>query len=266
MQRKHFLSLGLGAIALATVAAYLGSMVSEPANAQPKPTLLVSAAASLQDALKDIDPLFKAANPRVEVNYNFGASGTLQKQIEQGAPADIFISAAPKQMDALQQQNLLLSDSRRTLLTNRLVLVVPKTSSLKLTSFKQLNQPAVRRIAIGEPRSVPAGQYAEEVLRKLGVWDALQPKLVLGNSVRNVLSVVESGNADAGIVYSTDAKIAPAVKVVVTAPAGTHAPIVYPMAVLKASKNPQMARAYLQFLATPKAKAVFEKLGFGFTK
>jgi molybdate transport system substrate-binding protein len=266
MQRKQFLSFGLGAIALTTVTAYLGSMVSEPANAQPKTTLLVSAAASLQDALKDIDPLFKAANPGVEVNYNFGASGTLQKQIEQGAPADIFISAAPKQMDVLQQQNLLLSNSRRTLLTNRLVLVVPKTSTLKLTSFKQLNQPAVKRIALGEPRSVPAGQYAEEVLRKLGVWDSLKPKFVFGNSVRNVLSMVESGNADAGIVYSTDAKIAPAVKVVATAPAGTHTPIVYPMAVLKASKNPQVARAYLQFLATPKAKAAFDKFGFGFAK
>jgi molybdate transport system substrate-binding protein len=98
------------------------------------------------------------------------------------------------------------------------------------------------------------------------VWGSLKPKFVFGNSVRNVLSVVESGNADAGIVYSTDAKIAPAVKVVATAPAGAHAPIVYPMAVLKASKNPQTARAYLQFLATPKAKAVFDKFGFGFTK
>jgi molybdate transport system substrate-binding protein len=266
MKRKHFLSLGLGAIATAGLTASLGSIVPDPVSAQPKTTLLVSAAASLQDALKEINPLFRAANPTVEVNYNFAASGALQKQIEQGAPADIFISAAPKQMDALQQQNLLLPNSRRTLLTNQLVLVIPKVSTLKINRFKQLNQPAIKRIAIGEPRSLPAGQYAEEVLRKLGLWESLQPKFVFGNSVRNVLSVVESGNADAGIVYSTDAKIAPNVKVVATAPSDTHSPIVYPMAVLKESKNPQIARAYLQFLATPKAKAVFDKFGFGFAK
>ncbi|HEY9640027.1 MAG TPA: molybdate ABC transporter substrate-binding protein [Coleofasciculaceae cyanobacterium] len=233
-----------------------------PVAAQANNTLLISAAASLQNALEAIDPQVEQAN-RLSVNYNFGASGALQQQIEQGAPADIFISAATRQMDALQQQGLLLNDTRRNLLTNHLVLIVPSNSTLNLTSFRQLTGASVTKIAVGEPRSVPVGQYSEELFKNLGILDQVRSKLVYGNSVRNVLAAVESGNADAGIVYTTDALISSQVKQVATAPDNLHSPIVYPIAVLKNSKNPQSARSYVQYLTGNSAKAVFQRYGFG---
>lgn len=225
-------------------------------------TILVSAAASLKEALEEVKPLYKQTKPNVNVTYNFGASGALQQQIENGAPADIFVSAAKKQMDALQSKNLILADTRSNLLTNKLVLIVPKNSS-GITSFRQLTDSKVKKIAVGEPRSVPAGQYAEEVFKKLGILQQVKSKLVLGNNVRQVLSFVESGNADAGIVYATDAKISPQVKQVATAPANSHSPIIYPVAVLKSSKNAAAARNYVQFLSSNRAGAVFQKYGFG---
>lgn len=224
-------------------------------------TILVSAAASLKEALEEVKPLYKQTRPNVNITYNFGASGALQQQIENGAPADIFISAAKKQMDALQSKRLILTDTRSNLLTNKLVLIVPKNSS-GLTSFRQLTSSKVKKIAVGEPRSVPAGQYAEEVFKKLGIWQQIKPKLVLGNNVRQVLSFVESGNADAGIVYATDAKISKQIKQVATAPADSHSPIIYPVAVLKSSKNAAVAREYVQFLAGNRAGAIFQKYGF----
>lgn len=226
-------------------------------------TLLVAAAASLQEALEEISPLFEQANPDVAINYNFAASGPLQQQIEQGAPVDVFISAASRQMDALQEKNLILANTRRNLLTNRLVLIVPENSTLGLTGFRQLTNSNVQRIAVGEPRSVPAGQYAEELFRNLGILEQLQSKFVYGNSVRNVLAAVESGNADAGIVYTTDARISNQVTQVATAPDDLHSPIVYPIAIIQGSRNVQSARQYVQLLQSDAAKTVFERFGFG---
>jgi molybdate transport system substrate-binding protein len=233
-----------------------------PATAQSG-TLLIAAAASLQNALEDIDPLFESAYPQIKVNYNFAASGTLQQQIEQGAPVDLFISAATRQMDALQDKKLILTPSRRNLLTNRLVLVVPRNSNLGLTGFRQLTNAKFKHISMGEPRSVPAGQYAEEVFRNLGIWDRLQPKLVFGNSVRNVLGTVEAGNADAGIVYATDTRISDQVTQVATAPSNLHSPIVYPLAIVSASRYQDAARLYAQFLRGEQALGVFREYGFG---
>lgn len=225
-------------------------------------TILVSAAASLKEALEEVKPLYKQTKPNVNVTYNFGASGALQQQIENGAPTDIFVSAAKKQMDALQSKGLILADTRRNLLTNKLVLIVPKNSS-GITSFRQLTGSKINKIAVGEPRSVPAGQYAQEVFKNLGISQQVKAKLVLGNNVRQVLSFVESGNADAGIVYATDAKISSQVKQVATAPANSHSPIIYPVAVLKSSKNAAAAREYVQFLSSNRAGTVFQKYGFG---
>lgn len=236
-----------------------------PANSQPA-TLLVAAAASLQDAIEELDPIFESANRGITVNYNFAASGTLQQQIQQGAPVDLFISAATRQMDALQQRNLIVTNTRRNLLTNNLVLIVPRDSTLGLTSFRQLTNANVDRISVGEPRSVPAGQYAEELFRNLGLLDRLRPKFVYGNSVRNVLSTVESGNADAGVVYTTDARISDRVRQVATAPSNLHSPIVYPIAVIVDSRNPQAARTYAQFLSSSRAQAVFRRYGFGIAR
>lgn len=262
MKRRRIFPFISGLLATLLLAVGFKLVLPVPANAQSA-TLLIAAAASLQNALQEIDPLFESTNRGITVNYNFAASGPLQQQIEQGAPVDLFISAATRQMDALQAKNLILTDTRRNLLTNSLVLVVPRNSTLGLTNFRELTNANVKKISVGEPRSVPAGQYAEEVFKNLGILEQLRSKFVYGNSVRNVLGTVESGNADAGIVYTTDAQISKQVKQVATAPNNLHSPIVYPMTVIRASRNQQAARTYAQFLRNPQAQAVFRRYGFG---
>jgi molybdate transport system substrate-binding protein len=233
-----------------------------PVVAQSNNTILVSAAASLKDALTEIKPIYQQSKSNININYNFGASGALQQQIEQGAPVDVFISAGKKQMDALEQKGLLVPGTRTNLANNRLVLIVPSNSNLGISNFSNLTDSKVKRIAIGEPRSVPAGQYAEQVLTKLNIYEQVKPKLVLANNVRQVLASVESGNADAGLVYASDAKISNKVKVAVVADEKYHSPIVYPMAVLKSSKNVDAAKAFVQFLSVDQAQNILQKYGF----
>lgn len=251
------------ATALTTIliAISIPTLTSTPVAAQSNTNLLVSAAASLQDALEEIKPLYQQTNPNINITYNFGSSGALQQQIEQGAPVDVFISAAKRQVDALEQKNLLVPGSRTVIAKNRLVLVVPGNVS-GISSFFNLRDAKVKKIAIGEPRSVPAGQYAQQVLQKLKIWDQIKSKLVFANNVRQVLASVESGNADAGLVYVTDARISNKVKVVVAADEKYHSPIIYPLAILKRSKNIDTAKKFSQFLASDRAKAVFRKYGF----
>ena len=226
-------------------------------------TLTVSAAASLQDALAVIDPLFEQTHPTIQVDYNFASSGALQRQIEQGAPADVFFSAAAKQMDALAEKNLIVPETRQDLVANRLVLIASSNSVLDLNRLEKLQEDRVSKIAVGEFRSVPAGQYAEEAFRNLGLLDTLRPKFVFSNNVRSVLAAVESGNVDAGLVYATDAKLSDSVKAVEIAPAGSHSAIVYPIAVLTTSSSVEAATTYIDFLADSQAQAVFENFGFG---
>jgi molybdate transport system substrate-binding protein len=242
---------------------------NQPTTTQPAAqasTLLVAAATSLQKALQEVTPLYVQTNPNQTINYNFAASGALQQQIEQGAPADVFIPAATKQIKALQEQGLLESGTQKNLLTNQLVLIIPKQTSVFLTDFKQLVQPEVKRISVGEPRSVPAGQYATEVLKNLGILEQVQSKFVLGNNVKSVLTAVETGDVDAGIVYITDAKGSDKVTVAATAAEKLHAPIIYPIAVLKGSKSLDESKKYVKFLQSNSAKTVFEKYGFGIAK
>lgn len=265
MQRKSLITLISGFLVALLLAVGIKVIAPVPANAQTS-TLLIAAAASLQDALEELDPIFERTNTNIKVNYNFAASGPLQQQIEQGAPVDIFISAAERQMNALQEKNLLLQGTRRNILTNNLVLVVPRNSTLGLRGFRQLTDSRVRRISVGEPRSVPVGQYAEELFRNLGILEQLRPKFVYGNSVRNVLAAVESGNSDAGVVYTTDARISDRVTQVATAPSNLHSPIVYPMAIIAASRNQPAARTYAQFLSSSQAQAVFRRYGFGIAR
>lgn len=230
--------------------------------AAPTVTLTVSAAASLQDALQSIDAEFHTAHPEITVDYNFGSSGALQQQIEQGAPADVFFSAAAKQMDALEQKGLILPESRQNIVANSLVLIASKSSSLEVTNLAQLKEMPINRFAVGEFRSVPAGQYAEQVFKSLGLLETLQPKFVFGNNVRSVLAAVESGNADLGMVYATDAALSNQVKVLATAPEETHSPIVYPVAIVKASPQPEAAQQFIDFLNTEPAQATFIKYAF----
>lgn len=223
--------------------------------------IIVSAAASMQDALKAIKFLYIQKYPQTKITFNFGSSGSLQHQIEQGAPIDIFISAAPQQMNSLAEKKLLLSESRQNLLKNQMVLVVPKNSYV-INDFNDLTSNSIEQIALGEPRSVPAGLYAQEILTSLGLIDDIQPKAVYGKDVRQVLSYVASGNIEAGIVYRSDAAIAKQVKVVATAPRRTHSPVVYPVAIVKDSKHPQVAQQMLQFFFSPEAQEIFQQHGF----
>lgn len=258
--RQILVFLGI-AVATLLLAIGLPLVTPSPVLAQSNANILVSAAASLKEALSEIKPLYQQSKPNVNITYNFGASGALQQQIEQGAPADIFISAGKKQVDALEQKGLLVPGTRTNLANNRLVLIVPK-NVVGVSSFYNLTDAKIKKIAIGEPRSVPAGQYGEQVLKKLGIFNKVKSKLVLANNVRQVLAVVESGNADAGLVYATDAKISDKVKVVVAADDKYHSPIVYPMAVIKRSKNVAAAKEFVQFLSGSQAKAVLKKSGF----
>ena len=223
--------------------------------------ITVSAAISLKDALDEISHLYTTEHTGAEVHFNLGGSGTLQRQIEQGAPVDIFISASPKEMDSLQSQELVLPGTRKDLVRNSVVLIVP-VGSAGVSSFQDLTNPAVKTIAVGEPQTVPAGKYAQEVLTYFGLYDQLKAKLVLAKDVRQVLTYVETGNADAGIVYATDAKISKKVTVVAVAPEDSHSPVVYPAALIKSSKNPAGAKVFLEFLSSEKARAAFQKYGF----
>ena len=229
-------------------------------------TLNVSAASSLSNVLKAIDALYTKENPTVTIELNTAASGTLQTQIENGGPADVFISAAAAQMDNLQKENLIITTTRKNLLNNTLVLIVPVDSTLGLTSFNDLATAKVTKVAIGDPSSVPAGTYAQKAFAELGITSLVQPKEVLGANVTQVLTYVQTGNVDAGLVYSTDALAANLtankVTVVANAPSDINTQIVYPEAVVQASKNSDAAKAYLNFLSGNEAQALFIQYGF----
>jgi molybdate transport system substrate-binding protein len=239
----------------------LGQTATTPAS-----SILVAAAASLQLALQAITPIHTQASPNPAVNYNFAASGVLAQQIQQGAPVDVFIAAAEKQMSALAQQGLLAAGTQATLLTNQLVLIAPKQSLVSLTDWRQLTNPAIKRIAIGEPRTVPAGQYAVEVFKNLSILERVRSKFVLGNSVKSVLTAVETGDVDAGIVYITDAKNSSKVQIVAIADDKLHSPINYSIAILKSSKSPAKSKQYVELLRSKSAIAIFKKYGFGIAK
>ena len=223
--------------------------------------LSVSVAASLQNSMTELAPVFEQSQPGMKLRFNFGGSGTLQQQIERGAPADVFFSAAPKPMDALAGKGLIVASTRRDILRNRIVLIAPRASTAP-GSFEDLSAPAIKLIALGDPASVPAGDYGRQVLESLNLWTSAQPKLVLAKDVRQVLTYVETGNAEAGIVYATDASESGKVRVASTAPEGSHSPVIYPAAVIAASRNQTAARAFVEFLAGSRAREVFTRHGF----
>ena len=224
--------------------------------------LTISAAISLKDALEEIKPIYQTIHQDLEIIYNFSSSGSLQQQIEQGAPVDIFISAGNKQMDALESKKLLLVGTRQKLLTNQLVLVTPKNEKL-INKIQDLTQTNVEKIAMGEPHSVPAGQYTIEVLSYYQILDKIKSKIIYAKNVRQVLSYLETGNVNAGFVYLSDAKTSREIRLVEIFSKNSHSPIVYPIAVLKSSKNPKIAKEFSQFLFSRSAKKVFNKYGFG---
>lgn len=228
-------------------------------NRKKHPELRVFGAISLTDALTDIGDQF-TANHDTKMDYNFAASSTLQRQLEKGASADVFISASPRQIDALETLDLIETDSRHDLLTNRLVLVADKTSDFSLETVDSLAD--VSRIAVGDPEIVPAGAYAKAALQHLGLWEKVQPKLVFGTDVRATLAYVSTGNVDVAIVYQTDVALSKNAKVLYEFPAEMHSPIVYPAVVLKDSPQKQFAQQFIAYLKTPRAVEIFEKHGF----
>ncbi len=227
---------------------------------QRRPTMTLSIAASLQDAILDVEVSYQREHGSVDFRNNFGSSGTLAREIEQGAPVDAIISAGTKPVDDLQAKWLLVPGTRMDLLSNSLVLIAPQGS--RLSGFDGLASTDVHLIALGDPSSVPAGQYGKQTLVALNLYNKVSRKLVLGKDVRQVLTYVESGNADAGLVYATDAQISQRVRVVAVAPKTMHDPIVYPFALVEGSKNEHDVRSFAAYLSGSDAKAIFAKHGF----
>lgn len=226
----------------------------------PAAELTIFAATSLSDVLREAGPAFSTATGD-RLRFNFAASGTLARQIKDGAPADLFISADEPRLDQLIKAKLLIADTRHTLLANTLV-IVSREDSPKPRSLADLENASFRRIAIGDPATVPAGTYAKQHLDRLGLWSALEPKLLPVDSVRAALAAVESGNAECGFVYKTDALTSQKVKIALEVPHSEGPRIVYPAAVVTDSKHPEAAATFLAWLAAPEAQEIFAKHGF----
>ncbi|WP_249310645.1 molybdate ABC transporter substrate-binding protein [Bacillus sp. FJAT-49736] len=225
-----------------------------------KVELTISAAASLQDALADIKKEFESKHKNLTLTFNFGASGALQQQISQGAPVDLFFSAAEDKFQQLIKDGSIAEKDRRNIVGNEIVLIVPKDSSNNIASFQDLTK--ANKISIGTPSSVPAGMYGKETLEKLQIWKDVENKIVFGKDVRQVLNYVETGNVDAGIVYKTDALLSEKVRIIAIAEDSTHSPIIYPAGIVKNSKHYQQAKAFFDYLQGNQAMDILKKYGF----
>lgn len=225
--------------------------------------LIVSAAISMKEAVETLGRQFTQSRPGVMLRYNLGSSGELQKQIEAGAPVDLFISAAQRQMDELEHKGLIVAGTRRVFARNVLTVIKPADSRLDISKAADLAGPRVQRIVIGNPRTVPVGQYSEESLKAMGLWDQLQSKLVLAENVRQALDYVARGEVDAGFVYTTDLAVRSGAVVEAFRPAeDTYRPVTYPVAVVKDTKQPALAQAFIALLVSRDGQAVLARLGF----
>lgn len=234
----------------------------EESGEDEKTEILVAASASLEYAYEDeLIPMFEEQNPDITVSGTYDSSGKLQTQIEEGMEADVFMSAATKQMDALTEEGMIEEDSVTDLLENKIVLITSADSQLELSSFEDITK--ADTIAIGDPASVPVGQYSEEALTNLGLWDQVLAKASLGTNVTEVLNWVAEGSAQAGIVYATDAATTDKVKVVAEAPEDSLAePAIYPVGIVSASENKEAAEKFVEFLKSDEAIQIFEDYGF----
>ena len=223
----------------------------------------LSVAISMKEAVEELGRGFMAGRPGVTLRYNFGSSGELQKQIETGAPVDLFISAAQRQMDELQSKGLIVAASRRVFARTMLTVIKPVDSTIDIAKPADLLDPRITKIVIGNPRTVPVGQYAEESLRALGLWDRLQRRLVFAENVRQALDYVARGEVDAGFVYTTDAVTrARQVKEAFRPADDTYRPVLYPAAVVTGAKRAAIAQAYLDLLTSREGQTVLARLGF----
>jgi molybdate transport system substrate-binding protein len=265
VKKSYFLFLSMVMFVLIMSGCSKNDQITKPEDKKQdspneKVELIVSAAASLQDALNEITTAFEDENPNVKINYNFGASGSLQQQIFQGAPVDLFFSAAEDKFDQLVEEGLIETENGIDLLGNEIVLVVPKDSNKGISTFEDIGK--AEKISIGTPESVPAGKYAKETLENLNIWKSIERKTVFAKDVRQVLTYVETGNVDAGIVYKTDALVSSKVNIVATAKENTHAAIIYPIGVIKSSSHIKEAKLFYEYLQNKESKMTFEKYGF----
>jgi molybdate transport system substrate-binding protein len=221
----------------------------------------ISAAASLTDALTEIQTEY-AKESNAVIQFNFASSGALQKQIQEGAPCDLFISASKAHMDTLEQAGLVVEDSRKDLLGNTLTLIASKEKADKITGTDSFTSEDVESISIGTPESVPAGAYAQQTFESLAIWDQVQDKLVFAKDVKQVLEYVDTGNVDCGLVYKSDALLLETGVVIGDMPEDSHDPIVYPAALMTNAVESDAASAFYDFLQTDYAKGIFEEYGF----
>ena len=223
----------------------------------------LSVAISMKDAVEQLGRGFMASRPGVTLRYNFGSSGELQKQIEAGAPVDLFVSAAQRQMDELEKKGLIVAASRRVFARNVLTVVKPTDSKIDIAKPADLLDARITKLVVGNPRTVPVGQYAEESLKALGLWDKLQPKLVFAENVRQALDYVARGEVDAGFVYTTDAATrAQQVKEAFRPAEDTYRPVLYPVAVVTGAKQAAIARDFLELLMSRDGQTALGRLGF----
>ena len=271
---KKIISLAIASVIALSVFGCSSSENTETAETEQTESveLVVFAAASMTDTMNEIAEMYKTVAPEVKIVYNFDSSGTLKTQIQEGADCDIFISAAQKQMNQLdinggdentEGLDFVDTDTRFNLVSNSVVLITPVGNPADVESFEDLASDKVSLIALGNS-DVPVGQYSEEIFNYMGIWDQLnsEGKITFGSNVREVLAQVEEGAVDCGVVYSTDAATTDKVEIAATAPEGSHQDVTYPAAVLKTSKNPEAAKAFIDYLKTDECTEVFEKAGF----
>ena len=269
---KRFIGLAIAAVMAFTAAGCSAQESAETTEQADKTEIVVFAAASMTDTMNEIAEMYKAVEPDVNIVYNFDSSGTLKTQIQEGADCDIFISAAQKQMNQLdinggdentEGLDFVDTDTRFNLVSNSVVLITPVGNPADVESFEDLASDKVSLITLGNS-DVPVGQYSEEIFNYMGIWDQLnsESKITFGSNVREVLAQVEEGAVDCGVVYSTDAATTDKVEIAAAAPERSHQDVTYPAAVLKTSKNPEAAKAFIDYLKTDECTEVFEKAGF----
>ncbi len=250
MKTKYLLTVFLIAAIIAAVSVYI---YWKPNDSKPV-EITVSAAISLQDAFKDIGANFQKTHSEVKIYFNFAASGVIQKQIEQGAPVDIFASASQLEMDSLDGKGLIIKSTRTNFTTNKLVMVAH--SNLTIEELKNLD-----RIAIGNPKTVPAGRYAQAFLENAGIYEMLKPKLIFAENVRQVLDYVERGEVDAGFVYTSDALNSNLSVLPINA--SLYPPIVYPIAVIKGSRQSAISQEFIDYIQGDEGQTILHRYGFG---
>lgn len=256
-------------LSLALVVAFLGASLGQNvqlAFAAPTQTVTISAAASLKESLTEIQKKFQAQNKNIKLQINYGASGTLQKQIENGAPVDLFLSADKKNVDELSAKSQVEKKSIKNILSNTVVLLVNKSHSNTIKSVNDLTKSSVKRISVGSPEFVPVGIYTKQSLQYLKVWDKVKGKIVYGKDVKQVLTYIESGNVAAGFVYGSDAKTAKKSVVKQVLSSKSHKPIIYTGAVISSSKQKAAAQKFLTYLSTKENQSIFKKYGFASVK